>query len=99
MSLMLRSLLQVSLQALVPAPTPPVVWVRVDRPSFDLWGVIVTSAEFVGLSIAVAFLLGSALGWLLIRRGQPAAEPAAAGLGLRPAHLPGVDGRLPSRSS
>jgi ABC-type Fe3+ transport system permease subunit len=76
-----------------PAPTPAVLWIRVERPSFDLWGVIVTSAEFVLLSIALALLLGAVLGWLLIRRGRPGTEPGSAGLGLR-ARLPGVDDRV-----
>lgn len=76
------------------APTPPVVWIRVERPSFDLWGVIVSSLEFVLLAIALALLLGAVLGWLLIRRSRPGVAPPRPALDLRPRPLPGTDARL-----
>ena len=53
-----------------------VTWIKVDRPSFDLWGVLVSSLSLTGLLALLAVLLGAVLGIMLIRRRrrQPTAH-------------------------
>jgi hypothetical protein len=45
-----------------------VKWIRVEKPVFDLGGVILSSLGLAALCAAVALLAGSALGALLIGR-------------------------------
>jgi hypothetical protein len=45
-----------------------VTWVKVEKPVFDLGGVILSSLGLAGICAAVALACGSALGLLLIRR-------------------------------
>ena len=49
-----------------------VTWVRVDKPVFDLWGVITSSLGLAGICAGIACLLGSAVGILMIRRRRTA---------------------------
>ena len=46
----------------------PVTWVKVQKPTFDLVGVILSSLSLTGIMAAIACALGAAFGVLLIRR-------------------------------
>jgi hypothetical protein len=61
-----------------------VTWVRVEKPVFDLAGVLVSSLEMSLICAAVALLFGSLLGAALIRRAahRQAGELRAGSLGL-----------------
>jgi hypothetical protein len=50
-----------------------VIWVRVEKPVFDLAGVILSSLGFTAICVALALVLGSVWGtWLILwRRGHP----------------------------
>jgi hypothetical protein len=53
----------------VPTPTPgSVTWIRVDKPAFDIIGLVLGSIAATAVLAAGALLLGVALGLLLIRR-------------------------------
>lgn len=56
-----------------PPPPPGVVWVKLERPFFDLWGVLVSSATLTVAAAGCALLVGGLLGLALIwrRRRQP----------------------------
>jgi hypothetical protein len=60
-----------------------VTWVRVERPVFDLWGVITSSLTFSLGLLAFGLVLGCLFGWLRIRRAREHADdqPLLAGLG------------------
>ena len=45
-----------------------ITWVRVEKPVFDLAGILISSLGITGLCAAVALLLGIAWGAVLIRR-------------------------------
>lgn len=45
-----------------------VTWVKVQKPTFDLVGVILSSMSLTGIMAALAFALGAGFGILLIRR-------------------------------
>ena len=47
-----------------------VTWNKVDKPSFDLVGVVLGSLGLAGLLAGAALLLGCIFGFLLIRRGR-----------------------------
>ncbi len=49
-----------------------VTWIKVEKPTFDLVGVVLGSMGLAGLLAASALLLGSVFGILLIRRGRHA---------------------------
>jgi hypothetical protein len=49
-----------------------VTWIRVEKPTFDLVGVILSSLELTGFLLAVALVLGILLGVRLIRKRRPA---------------------------
>lgn len=49
-----------------------VTWIKVEKPTFDLVGVVLGSMGLAGLLAASALLLGSLFGFLLIRRGRHA---------------------------
>ena len=56
--------------------TPPgVIWVPVQKPTFDLVGVVVYSLGLAGICAAVALVLGTALGIVLIRRARRHTDP------------------------
>ncbi|HET7291450.1 MAG TPA: hypothetical protein VFM88_03400 [Vicinamibacteria bacterium] len=48
----------------------PVTWVKVEKPVFDLPGVILSSLGIAGLCALASILLGSLLGAVLIRRAR-----------------------------
>ena len=52
---------------------PVVTWIHVDKPAFDLVGVVLSSVKLTGLLLLVAMLLGAVLGVGLIlhRRRRP----------------------------
>jgi ABC-type dipeptide/oligopeptide/nickel transport system permease component len=45
-----------------------VTWIRVEKPTFDLVGVLLSSLQLTGFILAVALVLGILLGVSLIRR-------------------------------
>ena len=51
-------------------PPPPeiVTWIKVDKPVFDLFGVIVSSFTFIGILVGLSLLLGGLFGVMRIRR-------------------------------
>ena len=49
-----------------------VTWIRVEKPTFDLVGVLLSSLELTGFIVAVALVLGTLLGVSLIRRRRVA---------------------------
>jgi hypothetical protein len=51
-----------------------VTWIRVEKPTFDLVGVILSSLELTGFILAVALVLGILLGVSLIRKRRSAEE-------------------------
>lgn len=51
-------------------PAGNVIWVRVEKPVFDLIGVFVSSFTFTGICVLVALLLGGLWGAILIRRSR-----------------------------
>jgi ABC-type nitrate/sulfonate/bicarbonate transport system permease component len=60
-----------------PPPPPGVVWVKLEKPFFDLWGVLVSSATLTAAAAACALVVGSLWGLVLIwrrRRPTPALE-------------------------
>ena len=52
-----------------------VTWIKVEKPTFDVVGVVLGSLGLAGLLAAGALLLGSLFGFLLIRRGRRAERP------------------------
>jgi hypothetical protein len=61
--------------------TPPVhetiTWIRLERPTFDLVGVLITALGFTAVCVGVAVVLGSVLGWYFIHRNtREGAAPA-----------------------
>lgn len=62
-------------------PLPNVVWIRLEKPSFDLIGVVLSSLGLAGVCALVAFSLGVCWGLVLIRRSRVRLEPEL-GLGL-----------------
>jgi len=60
-----------------PQPSPDVIWVPVQKPVFDLAGVVLSSLGLAGICAAVAFVLGTALGVYFILRARRRADPLA----------------------
>ena len=56
--------------ALLAAPT--VTWIKVDRPTFDLVGVVLSSLGLAGICAGIALLFGAVLGIGFIVRGRRA---------------------------
>ena len=50
------------------ASTPLVTWIKVEKPTFDLVGVVLSSLKLTGLIVLAALALGGMLGAVLIRR-------------------------------
>jgi hypothetical protein len=72
----------------LPTPTPgSVTWIRVEKPTFDIIGLVLGSIAATAVLAAGALLLGIALGLLLIRRR--ARRHARAGSHLTQLDLPG----------
>ena len=64
-------------------PPSSVTWIRVEPPSFDLIGVLMSSLSLTGALAALAVLLGTGFGILLIRRrSRPLATHADGALSL-----------------
>jgi hypothetical protein len=59
-----------------------VIWIRLEKPTFDLIGVILSSLGITGICVGVALALGACWGFVLIRRGRRRA-PLQAELALR----------------
>jgi hypothetical protein len=70
--------------------TVPTLFVRVERPTFDLVGVVLNSLSIAGICAATALLLGVVLGVsaILRRRRHPPASFAESGLVLLEARRP-----------
>lgn len=49
-----------------------VTWIKVDRPTFDLVGVVLSSLGLAGICAAIALVFGAALGMSFIVRGRRA---------------------------
>ena len=55
---------------------PPVTWIKVEKPTFDLVGIVLGSFHLAGALVVVALVLGIAFGAVLIRsRRRPHASP------------------------
>jgi len=59
-----------------------VTWIKVDRPTFDLVGVVLSSLGLAGICAGIAFSLGLALGIAFIVRGRRAPRSYADRLSL-----------------
>jgi hypothetical protein len=60
-----------------------VIWIRLEKPSFDLSGVILSSFGITGICVGIALALGACWGLVLIRRGRRRASlQPELGLGL-----------------
>jgi hypothetical protein len=55
---------------------PAVTWIKVEKPTFDLVGVVLGSFRLAGVLLLVALVLGLAIGAGLIRARR---RPASAG--------------------
>jgi hypothetical protein len=54
----------------------PVTWIRVEKPTLDLVGVVLGSFRLAGILLVVAFILGVVFGAVLIRsRRRPQPTP------------------------
>ncbi len=57
-------------------PQHAVTWIKVERPTFDLVGVIVSSFELTGVLLLAALAIGGLLGLsLILRRRRPGPRP------------------------
>jgi len=75
---------------LVASLAPAVTWVKVEKPTFDLVGVVLGSFRLAGALLVVALVLGIVFGAaLILSRRRPAAAPPLDDVSL---HL---DGRAP----
>jgi len=56
-----------------PGMQPGITWIRVEKPAFDLVGVILSSLKLTGIVVVIALALGIGLGLSLIirRRNRP----------------------------
>ncbi|HVO10103.1 MAG TPA: hypothetical protein VMX54_05050 [Vicinamibacteria bacterium] len=55
---------------------PAVTWIKVEKPTFDLVGVVLGSFRLAGVLLVVAFVLGVVFGAaLILSRRRPAAAP------------------------
>ena len=55
-------------------PPDAVTWIKVDRPTFDLFGVLLSSLKFTVIVVLCGFLLGALLGVLFILRKRHTAS-------------------------
>jgi hypothetical protein len=65
------------------SPPPNVIWVPVQKPTFDLVGVVLSSFGIAGICAAVALALGIALGIFFIVRARRQADPLSGRITLR----------------
>ena len=61
----------------MPQSPPPIQWIHVQKPTFDLVGVVLSSFGIAGICAGVALALGIALGVFLILRARRQADPLA----------------------
>jgi hypothetical protein len=55
---------------------PAVTWIKVEKPTFDLVGVVLGSFKLAGILLAVALVLGIVFGAaLILTRRRPNAPP------------------------
>ena len=66
-----------------PQALETVTWIKVEKPVFDLVGVVLSSLGLAALCAAVAFALGAALGVGFIVRRRRQAGSWADGISLR----------------
>ena len=66
----------------------PLLWVKVEKPTFDLWGVITSSMTFAALAALTALLLGFLAALLLIWTRQRTRPACGTELALGAPHLP-----------
>ena len=62
---------------------PIVTWIKVEKPSFDLVGVVLGSFQLAGILLLLALALGLALGGALVRSRRRAAETPIESVSLR----------------
>ena len=55
-------------------PPDAVTWIQVERPTFDLFGVLLSALKFTGIVVIFGFLLGALLGVVFILRSRRAAS-------------------------
>ena len=60
-----------------------ITWVKIERPFFDLGGVLVASVEIVGSLLLVALLLGGFFGLLLLWKRRRETAPPMDAISLR----------------
>jgi hypothetical protein len=60
----------VTTQALALLAAPQVTWIKVEKPVFDLVGVVIYSLGLAGICAIVALVLGGALGVAFIMRSR-----------------------------
>jgi hypothetical protein len=60
-----------------------ITWIKVEKPMFDLAGVIVSSFELAGLLLLLAVAVGLILGLSLILRRRHSGLPDIAAISLR----------------
>jgi hypothetical protein len=66
-------------------PNPAnIIWIRIERPTFDLVGVLLSSLGITGICVGVAVALGTLFGGYLILRAQRREPPLAMHLELQP---------------
>jgi hypothetical protein len=71
------------------APGSSIIWVRIERPTFDLVGVLLSSLGITGICVGVALALGAAWGgYLILRERRRPHVPLTVDLDLQlsPAH-------------
>lgn len=62
---------------------PIVTWIKVEKPTFDLVGVVLGSFRLAGILLALALGLGLLLGGALLRARRRAAETPIESVSLR----------------
>ncbi len=63
--------------------TETIMWVRVERESFDLAGILISSFQIAGICIGVSLFFGGLWGaYLILRRRRESAWQPAGHLGL-----------------
>jgi hypothetical protein len=60
---------------MIPQSPPAVSWVHVQKPTFDLVGVVLSSFGIAGICAGVALVLGITLGVVLIARARRHGDP------------------------
>ncbi len=64
-------------------PPGPITWIKVEKPVFDLVGVVLSSLTAAGLAALLALGLGTILGVALILRHRRSPRPLREGTSLR----------------